>query len=67
MSDAGVTKGLIILMVNDKPMRNVSDFEDAVREANKSSDRILWLKAITQSGIYKSMVIELDDNDNKKK
>lgn len=66
MSDAGVTKGLIILMVNDKPMRNVSDFEDAVREANQSSDRILWLKAITQSGIYKSMVIELDDENKKK-
>lgn len=61
MSEAGVTKGLIILMVNDRPMRTVEDFEEAVRAANQSTDRTLWLRAITQSGVKKSLVIELDD------
>lgn len=61
MSEAGVTKGLIILMVNDRPMRTVEDFEEAVRAANQSSDRTLWLRAMTQSGVKKSLVIELDD------
>lgn len=61
MMDAGVTKGLIILMVNDKPMRTVEDFEDAVKTAGRASDRTLWIRAITQSGIKKSMVIDLND------
>ena len=61
MSDAGVEKGWIILQVNDKPMNTVEDFEEAVKEANRSSDRILWIRAITQSGRLKSAVVELDD------
>ena len=60
MKDAGVTKGLIILMVNDQPMRTLEDFDEVVRTTNQSSDRTLWIRAITQSGIKKSMVIELD-------
>ena len=61
MADAGVTKGLIILQVNDKPMTTLEDFEEVVKEANRSTDRALWIRAITQSGIKKSMVVELDD------
>lgn len=61
MADAGVTKGLIILQVNDMPMRTTEDFEEVVKLANRSSDRTLWIRAITQSGIKKSMVVELDD------
>lgn len=61
MADAGVEKGWIILQVNDKPMNTVEDFEEAVKEANRSSDRILWIRAITQSGRLKSAVVELDD------
>ncbi|MBQ1973705.1 MAG: trypsin-like peptidase domain-containing protein [Paraprevotella sp.] len=68
MMDAGVEKGLIILMVNDKPMKSLDDFEEAVREANQSSDRTLWIRAVTQSGMKRSFVIELDkDVENKKK
>ena len=61
MADADVEKGWIILQVNDKPMNTVEDFEEAVKEANRSSDRILWIRAITQSGRLKSAVVELDD------
>lgn len=67
MKDAGVTKGLIILMINDKPMRTLEDFEAVVKETNQSSDRTLWIRAITQSGIKKSMVIELNDPKDEKK
>ena len=67
MKDAGVTKGLIILMINDKPMRTLEDFEDVVKETNQSSDRTLWIRAITQSGIKKSLVIELNDPKDEKK
>ena len=61
MADAGVQKGWIILQVNDKPMNTVEDFDEAVKEANRSSDRILWIRAITQSGKLRSAVVELDD------
>ena len=61
MADAGVQKGWIILQVNDKPMNTVEDFEEAVKEANRSSDRILWIRAITQSGKLRSAVVELED------
>ena len=63
MMEAGVTKGLIILMVNDHPMRTVEDFEAAVKEANQSADRTLWIRATTQSGIKKSLVIDLTENE----
>ncbi len=61
MADAGVEKGWIILQVNDKPMNTVEDFEDVVKEANRSADRILWIRAVTQSGKMRSAVVELDE------
>ena len=61
MADAGVEKGWIILQVNDRPMNTMEDFEEAVKEANRSSDRILWIRAVTQSGRLRSAVVELDE------
>ncbi len=61
MADAGVTKGLIILQVNDRPMKTLEDFNEVVKETNRSSDRTLWIRAVTQSGIKRSMVVELGD------
>lgn len=68
MQKAGVTKGIIILRVNDTPMRTRKDFDDAVRSANMSSDRTLWIRAITKSGIKKSFTVDLntDKKENKK-
>lgn len=61
LKEAGVTKGIILMKVNDKEMRSVSDFDDAVKAANLSSDRVLWIRAKTQSGINKSFAVELSD------
>jgi len=61
MQDAGITKGLIIMQVNDKEMRTTADFDEAVRAANMSTDRVLWIRAKTQSGINRSYAIELSD------
>jgi len=66
--DSGITKGLIIMKVNDKEMRTTDDFDNVVKEANLSTDRVLWIRARTQSGINKSFAIELSDpKDTKKK
>lgn len=67
MQDAGITKGTIIMQINDKEMRTTADYEEAVREANMSSDRVLWIRAKTQSGLNRSYTIELSDPKASKK
>ena len=61
MKTAGASKGTIILWVNDQKMQTVEDWEEAVKSANQSTDRTLWIKAITPSGRKVSFVIELDE------
>lgn len=65
--DSGITKGLIIMKVNDKEMRTTEDFDTIVKEANLSTDRVLWIRARTQSGINKSFAVELSDSKDAKK
>ena len=69
MQDAGITKGIIIMQINDQQMRTMEDFEKAVKNANMSNDRVLWIRSKTQSGLNKSFTVELSDpkeNDKKK-
>lgn len=61
MKDAGITQGLIIMMVNDKKMNTVEDFEEAVKAANMTKERVLWIRAKTQSGLNRSFAVELGD------
>ncbi len=65
LMEAGITKGMILLQVNDKEMRTVEDFEEAVKAANQSSDRTLWIRAITQSGRRVATAIDLSDDKKK--
>lgn len=62
LMDAGVTKGMVILVVNDQKMVAPEDWEEAVKNANKSNDRTLWIRAVTSSGRKVSFVIELDES-----
>lgn len=61
MQKAGVTKGLILMQVNDKTLNKREDFDEAVREANMSKDRVLWIRAKTKSGLNKSFTVELEE------
>ena len=61
LQDAGISKGIIITQVNDKVINSVADFEEAVKAANMSSDRVLWIRAKTQSGLNRSYTVELGD------
>ena len=56
-------KGVIIMQVNDKQMRTRTDFDEAVKAANMSNDRTLWIRAITKSGIKRSYTVDLSKND----
>ena len=67
LQDAGITKGIIIMQGNDLVMSSVQDFEEAVKAANRSSDRVLWIRAKTQSGLNRSFTVELGDAKNKNK
>ena len=58
---AGAGKGTIILQVNDQKMNTVEDWEEAVKNANQSTDRTLWIKALTPSGRKVSYVIDLNE------
>lgn len=66
LKDAGITKGLILLKVNNREMRTIEDFDAAVKEANLSTDRVLWIRAKTQSGLNKSFAVELSEAKDKK-
>jgi len=61
MKQAGASKGTIILQVNDQKMQTAEDWEEAVKSANQSTDRTLWIKAITPSGRKVSFVIDLNE------
>jgi S1-C subfamily serine protease len=66
LQEAGIQKGMILLQVNDKEMRSVEDFEEAVKAANQSSERTLWIRAITPSGRRVATAIDLGDEKKKK-
>ncbi|MCD8285063.1 MAG: Do family serine endopeptidase [Prevotellaceae bacterium] len=61
MKQAGASKGTVILQVNDTKMTTVQEWEDAVKAANQSTDRTLWIKALTPSGRKVSYVIDLSE------
>ena len=55
------------MQVNDRVMSSVQDFEEAVKAANRSSDRVLWIRAKTQSGLNRSYTVELGETKTKTK
>ena len=61
LKSVGVTKGTIFMEVNDVKMQTPEDWEEAVKAANQSTDRTLWIKAFTPSGRKVSYVIDLNE------
>lgn len=61
MKQEGAVKGTIILRVNNVKMESIEDWEEAVKAANQSSDRALWIQALTPSGRKQSIVIDLNE------
>ena len=61
MQEAGATKGTILLEVNDRKMQSLDDWEEVVKQANQSSDRALWIKAVKPSGRKQSIVVDLNE------
>jgi len=50
LKDAGIGKGYIIQEVNDETMSTLSDLQNAVQQASKSKDPVLYIKGIWPTG-----------------
>lgn len=61
LQEAGVGKGTIFIQVNDAKLNTVEDWEEAVKRASQSTDRTLWIKALTPSGRKVSFVVDLNE------
>ncbi len=48
--DGGISDGFIIISANDKPMKDISDLQDAVKEASTSKNPVLFITGIWPSG-----------------
>lgn len=61
IKDAGITKGYIILVVNDQPISTPDEFEKIVDSVLKSSgeDKVLFIKGIFPNGRTKYYAIDL--------
>ena len=49
-ADAGIKKGFIIQKVNNTPMKSIDDIQKAIKQANASSDQVLFIAGVTPSG-----------------
>ena len=56
-----INKGFIILNVNKKPMKSVSDLQKEVKAASKSDDPVLQIKGIQPSGRIDYIAVPLNN------
>ena len=59
--ERGIPVGFIIQTVNDSPVKELSDLSDAVKQANKSKDPVLYIKGIYPSGKKEYFTVPLGD------
>jgi S1-C subfamily serine protease len=59
--ERGIPVGFIIQSVNESPMKELSDLSDAVKQANKSKDPVLYIKGIYPSGKKEYFTVPLGD------
>lgn len=48
--DAGINEGFVIQIVNDEPVKTISDLQEAVKKASTSKDPVLYIKGMWPSG-----------------
>lgn len=61
MEETGITKGFIILKVNDKPMKTIDDMQKAVKEASTSKDQVLIIQGLSPSGKKRWFTVQLSE------
>lgn len=59
--DGGIGNGFIIINANDKPMKEISDLQDAVKEASTSKNPVLFITGVWPSGKTDYKAIKVGD------
>jgi serine protease Do len=59
--NGGVSEGFIILTVNDKPMKTISDLQDAVKAASMSKNPVLFITGMWPSGKTDYKAVRIGD------
>lgn len=50
LKERGLTKGFIILKVNDVPMRTLDDLQQVIKETSLTKEPVLWIQGLQPSG-----------------
>lgn len=61
LRESAVPVGFIIQVVNDEPMKTLEDLNEAVKQANKSKDPVLYIKGLYPSGKKGYFAVPLDE------
>lgn len=61
LKDKGISKGFIILDVNDEPMKKIEDLQNAVKTASTSKNPVLFIKGIWPTGKPGYFAIEVSE------
>ena len=58
-ADAGIGKGFVIVKVNGVSVKNIDELQKIVKQANNSSERVLFISGVTASGRKAYFSVEL--------
>jgi len=61
MKDAGISKGFIILRVNDEPVRTINELQQLVKSASKSKEPVLYIKGVYPTGKRAYYAVNLEN------
>ncbi len=59
-SEAGITKGFIILEINDYPVSSVKNVEKIIQNAGAGKDKVLFIKGINSNGSRRYYAVDLN-------
>ena len=59
MQDAGIRKGFIILKANGQVIKSVSDLEEVMKAATRSTDQVLFISGMFPSGKRANYAVDL--------
>ncbi len=61
LKDGGISNGFIIITANDKPMKEISDLQEAVKEASTSKNPVLFITGMWPSGKTDYKAVKVGD------
>ena len=59
-AEQGISKGYIIMKVNDEPIKTIDDMQKCVKEASTAKDPVLFIQAKTPTGATKYFAVPLE-------